>query len=308
MDPRSLRENDFDDASSSWQADRDAERLAVPRDISQDDNRTRAIVRRRGTVDETYSRDTRPARSEAFALSPDVLAGVSVAGCLPSQDRPHVSQLADLVPGGTARIPGTGGSIHLVVPPLRNTTSHVRPGGGSARAGSATNHIVATASPRTRIMSGRQGWGRSRVRSRGRVQKQIRSPQLPPSPQTRTQRRQYAPYRCPARGTPGATVTSLSSRLDGKPRSGIALRCLGSPLELAGRANGAHDHNAGWLEPVGVLARERGPASGVLVARAVAFGADQQHVPRHLGADLRGFAGSAQVAGRAVSRRDEGRA
>lgn len=71
-----------------------------------------------------------------------------------------VSQLAlRLVPGGTARIPGTGGSMHLVVPPLRNTTSHVRRGGGCSRAGSATNHIVATASPRTRIMSGTTGLG-----------------------------------------------------------------------------------------------------------------------------------------------------
>ena len=70
------------------------------------------------------------------------------------------SQLAlRLVPGGTARIPGTGGSMHLVVPPLRNTTSHVRRGGGCSRAGNATNHIVATASPRTRIMSGTTGLG-----------------------------------------------------------------------------------------------------------------------------------------------------
>ena len=69
-----------------------------------------------------------------------------------------MSQLPDLVPGGTARIPGAGGSMHAVVPPLRNTTSQVLPAGLS-RAGSATNHIVATASPRTRIMSGTTGLG-----------------------------------------------------------------------------------------------------------------------------------------------------
>jgi len=69
------------------------------------------------------------------------------------------SQLVRSVPGGTARIPGAGGSMHLVAPPLRNTTSHVRLGGGSARAGSATNHIVATASTRTRIKSGTTGLG-----------------------------------------------------------------------------------------------------------------------------------------------------
>ena len=81
-------------------------------------------------------------------------------GARRAPNRPEVSQLAlRWVPGGSARIPGTGGSMHLVVPPLRNTTSHVRPGGGSSRAGSATNHIVATASPRTRIMSGTTGLG-----------------------------------------------------------------------------------------------------------------------------------------------------
>ena len=59
--------------------------------------------------------------------------------------------------GGTACIPGTGGSMHLVVPFSRNTTSHVRPGGGSSSAGSATNHIVATASPRTRTPNAPSG-------------------------------------------------------------------------------------------------------------------------------------------------------
>ena len=48
--------------------------------------------------------------------------------------------------------------MHVVAPPLRNTTSHVRPAGLSS-AGSTTNHIVATASPRTRIMSGTTGLG-----------------------------------------------------------------------------------------------------------------------------------------------------
>ena len=46
----SLREDELDDASSSRQAERDAERRAVPGDIGQDeDQATRAIVRRRGT-------------------------------------------------------------------------------------------------------------------------------------------------------------------------------------------------------------------------------------------------------------------
>ena len=165
---------------------------------------TRAIVRRRGTVDETYSRDTRPARSEAFALSPDVLAGVSVAGCLPSQDRPHVSQLADLVPGGTARIPGTGGSIHLVVPPLRNTTSHVRPGGGSARVGSATNHIVATASPRTRIMSGTTGLGSLACPLARSATANPLTPTTPLAADTYPASTVCSSYRCPAWGYAGS--------------------------------------------------------------------------------------------------------
>ncbi len=93
-------------------------------------------------------------------------------------------------------------------------------------------------------------------------------------------------------------VASLSSRLDGKPRSGVALRSFRSPLELAGSADGAHDRKAGWFEPVGVLTRERGPASRMPVARAAALAADQQHIPRHPGANLRGFAASAQGAKR----------
>ena len=115
------------------------------------------------------------------------------------------------------------------------------------------------------------------------------------------------PGRCPfprlpnlqrARGRPAvlSAVACLSSRLDGKPSSGVAVCCFGSPLELPRCADRAHDHNAGCFEPVGVFARERGPATSVLIARAAALPADQQHVPRHLGADLRGFADSAQGA------------
>ena len=72
-----------------------------------------------------------------------------------------------------------------------------------------------------------------------------------------------------------------------QPRSEVAVRGFGSPLELTCGADGAHDHDAGRLEPVGIFTGERGPASGVLIARAVALVADQQHVPRHSRADLR---------------------
>ena len=91
----------------------------------------------------------------------------------------------------------------------------------------------------------------------------------------------------------------LSQLTAGREATSVVARCcFGSPLELAGRANRTDDHDAGGLDPVAVFARERRPAPRVLVARAVAFAADQQHVPRHPGADLQGCAASAQEAPR----------
>ena len=99
--------------------------------------------------------------NEFFALTPDVFGEECAAAR-------KLTQLADFVPGGIARIPGAGGSMHLVVPPLRNMTSQVRPAGLSS-AGSTTNHIVATVSPRTRIMSGTTGlWSLARGSERAR--------------------------------------------------------------------------------------------------------------------------------------------
>ena len=96
------------------------------------------------------------------------------------------------------------------------------------------------------------------------------------------------------RGGCSRALPRLSSRLDRKPGSGVVLCCFGSPLELAGCADGAHDRDAGRFEPAGVFTRERGPAGGVPVARAPALAADQQHVARHPVTDLRGFVASAQ--------------
>ena len=84
-------------------------------------------------------------------------------------------------------------------------------------------------------------------------------------------------------------IARLSSRLDGKPRSGVAVGYFRSPFELAVCADGAHDRDARWFEPVWVFAVEGGPVIGVLVARAAAFVAYQEHVSRHPRADLRWF-------------------
>jgi hypothetical protein len=89
----------------------------------------------------------------------------------------------------------------------------------------------------------------------------------------------------------------LSSRLGGKPRSGIPVGLLGLPLELAGRADRTHHHDAGRLDPIGVLARERCPTMGVPIARAATLPAGQEHVPRHR-CNLRRITVSSQEAGR----------
>ena len=229
------------------------------------------------------------------------IARIAGAAELSANGGAGVSQLADLVPGGIARIPGAGGSRHLVVPPLRNTTSQVRPGGDSSRAGSATNQIVATASPRTRIMSGTTGLG-SLVGPREPTLPNATplTPTTPLAADTYPASTVCSSHRYPDRGTPGATVTCLSSRHGREARLRCSRRRVRVSTRTRERADRAHDHNTGRFEPVGVFACEGGPASGVLVARAAALRADLQHVARHRDAEFRGFPASAQVAERTV--------
>ena len=119
--------------------------------------------------------------------------------------------------------------MHLVVPPLRNTTSHVRPAGGSARAGSATNHIVATASPRTRIMSGTTGLGSTagtlaRARATGRP---LTSRTADFAADTYATSAVCRPHHCPVRGTWGRCRDRWGdrvARVESLPRGSAAAR------------------------------------------------------------------------------------
>jgi len=55
------------------------------------------------------------------------------------------------------------------------------------------------------------------------------------------------------------------------PRSGVVRRLVGTPVELARSADGAHDRDARRLDAVGILAGERGPGPAERVAHAAAF-------------------------------------
>ena len=106
--------------------------------------------------------------------------------------------------------------MQLVVPPLRNTTSQVRPAGLSS-AGSATNHIVATASPRTRIMSGTTGLGS--LARRSETARPYARPLMPSTAglaaDTYATSAVCSPCPCPVWGTPFGSSSAESRPLAG---------------------------------------------------------------------------------------------
>jgi hypothetical protein len=100
------------------------------------------------------------------------------------------------------------------------------------------------------------------------------------------------------RGVPGDR--RLSSRLGRQPRSDVTVRPFGAPLELTRRTDRAHDHDAGRLDALGILAGERSPAGRAVVACAAAILAVKQSLRPHLNVNPVGSAAPVELAERAV--------
>ena len=98
---------------------------------------------------------SRSSRARSCSTVPDDRLARESSGARASGRCQFLARLEGLRFWAAIRDSTVGVRTHLVDPDLWTITSHVRSvRGGLARAGSATNHVVATASPMTRIRSG----------------------------------------------------------------------------------------------------------------------------------------------------------